>query len=138
MHTAEHILNQTMVRIFGCGRCFSAHIEEKKSKCDYYFEKELSEDDVKEIEQKVNEVISSKVDITEEIIDKTEAEVKYNLKRLPKDDIDKIRIIKVGDYDACPCIGEHIKNTSEIGEFKIISSSFNDGILRIRYKLIQD
>jgi hypothetical protein len=31
MHTAEHILNQTVVRFLGCERCFSAHIEKKKS-----------------------------------------------------------------------------------------------------------
>lgn len=35
MHTAEHILNRTMQNMFGCGRCFSAHINPKKSKCDY-------------------------------------------------------------------------------------------------------
>ena len=35
MHTCEHILNQTMVRMFGCGRSMNAHIEKKKSKCDY-------------------------------------------------------------------------------------------------------
>jgi len=32
MHSAEHILNQTMDRIYQCGRCFNAHIEQKKSK----------------------------------------------------------------------------------------------------------
>ena len=31
MHTTEHILNQTMIRLFGCGRAVSAHIERKKS-----------------------------------------------------------------------------------------------------------
>lgn len=35
MHTAEHLLNQTMVRLFNKGRAFSSHIEKKKSKCDY-------------------------------------------------------------------------------------------------------
>ena len=35
MHTAEHILNGTMVRMFGCTRSRNAHIERKKSKCDY-------------------------------------------------------------------------------------------------------
>jgi len=35
MHTAEHILNATMVRMFGCPRSRNAHIERKKSKCDY-------------------------------------------------------------------------------------------------------
>jgi len=46
MHTAEHILNQTMVRMFGCGRSFSSHIEKKKSKCDYRFERALSEEEL--------------------------------------------------------------------------------------------
>ena len=35
MHTAEHILNRTMVEMFGCPRSRNAHIERKKSKCDY-------------------------------------------------------------------------------------------------------
>lgn len=35
MHSAEHILNATMVKIFGCPRSRNAHIERKKSKCDY-------------------------------------------------------------------------------------------------------
>ena len=35
MHSVEHILNQTMVRMFGCERSRNAHIERKKSKCDY-------------------------------------------------------------------------------------------------------
>jgi hypothetical protein len=39
MPSAEHILNQTMDRMFGCGRCFAAHIERQKSKCDYHFER---------------------------------------------------------------------------------------------------
>ena len=39
MHSAEHVLNQTMVRMFGTGRAFSAHIEARKSKCDYRFVK---------------------------------------------------------------------------------------------------
>ncbi len=42
MHTAEHILNQTMVRMFGCGRSFNSHIERKKSKCDYRVGREIS------------------------------------------------------------------------------------------------
>ena len=35
MHTAEHILNGTMVKMFGCRRAQNAHIERRKSKCDY-------------------------------------------------------------------------------------------------------
>ncbi|MBK7103766.1 MAG: hypothetical protein IPH62_00575 [Ignavibacteriae bacterium] len=135
MHTAEHILNQTMVRMFNKGRSFSAHLERKKSKCDYHFDRNLSDIEITEIEEKVNNIIKMDLDITEEIIDFAEAEQKYNLQKLPNDVTEKVRIIKVGDYDACPCIGQHVSNTSEIGRFKIISTSFENDILRLRFKL---
>lgn len=138
MHTAEHILNQTMVRKFNKGRSFSAHIEKKKSKCDYHFDRNLKEDEVIEIESKVNEVISKDHPIIEEYYNRSEVEEKFNLGKLPDDAGENIRIIKVGDYDACPCIGEHVSRTSEIGNFKIISTSFDNGVLRIRFKVLQD
>jgi len=136
MHSAEHILNQTMVRMFNCGRSFSNHIEKKKSKCDYHFERNLTGTEVKEIERRVNEVIQNNLNVVEEFIPKDDAEEKYNLAKLPDEVGDTIRIIKIGDYDACPCSGLHISHTKEIGRFKIISSSFNDGKLRIRFKLL--
>lgn len=136
MHSAEHILNQTMVRKFNRGRSFSAHIEKKKSKCDYHFDRNLTELEVGEIELKVNEVISQDHPIIEEFYHKSEVEEKFNLEKLPDDAGESVRIIRVGDYDACPCIGEHVSRTGEIGTFKIISTSFDDGVLRIRFKVI--
>ena len=57
MHTAEHILNQTVVRFLGCERCFSAHIEKKKSKCDYRVGHAPHPDQIRAIESQVNRVI---------------------------------------------------------------------------------
>ena len=57
MHTAEHILNQTMVRLFRCGRAVSAHIERKKSKCDYLLEQKPTAEQIQENENKVNDII---------------------------------------------------------------------------------
>ncbi len=135
MHTAEHILNQTMVRKYNCGRAFSSHIENKKSKCDYRISRALSAEDISEIENAVNSIIESNVDVTEEFVTKLEAAQFLDLSKLPADAPDSIRVIRVGDYDACACIGPHVKNTSEIGKFKIISSDFNEGVVRIRFKL---
>lgn len=134
MHSAEHILNQTMVRMFQCGRSFSAHIEKKKSKCDYRFTRNLTEDETKTIEAKVNEIINLDLPVTEEFLSREEAQRDFNLERLPEDAGDKVRIVRIGDYDACPCIGPHVSRTNEIGGFKIISTDFNDGILRVRFK----
>src|SRR3989337_3976988 len=135
MHSAEHILNQTMVRMFNKGRSFSAHIEKKKSKCDYHFDRKLTQAELTEIESKVNEIIILNLPVIENFLPREEALKSFSLDKLPDQVGDSIRIIKIGDYDACPCIGKHVASTKEIGGFKIISSSFDDGVLRLRFKL---
>jgi len=136
MHTAEHILNQTMIRLFGTKRCFSAHIEKKKSKCDYHFGRDLTTEEIKNLEDKVNEVIAQDLPIKEKYINYEIATKQFDLTRLPEGASEDLRIIEIGDYDSVPCIGPHVKSTKELGQFKIISSDFNDGVLRIRYKLM--
>lgn len=137
MHSAEHILNRTMDRMFGCGRSFSAHIEKKKSKCDYHYCRNLSDGEIKEIENRVNDVINADLSVTEEYISREETKRYYNIDRLPSDTGDNIRIVKIGDYDACPCIGPHISSTRMIGNFRITSKNFENGVLRIRFKLLK-
>jgi len=135
MHSAEHILNQTMVRMFNKGRSFSAHIEKKKSKCDYHFDRELTQAELTEIESKVNEIINLNLPVIENFLPRGEALKSFSLDKLPDQAGDNIRIIRIGDYDSCPCIGKHVTSTKEIGGFKIISSGFENGVLRIRFKL---
>jgi len=133
MHTAEHLLNQTMVRTFGTDRCFSAHIEKKKSKCDYHFNRFLTADEILELENKINNIIQADLPITFEMMPAEQAKKLFN-SRAPGGEAD-VKIVKIGDYDAIPCIGEHVASTKQVGQFKIISSDLNDGVLRIRYKL---
>lgn len=135
MHTVEHILNQTMVRMFGCPRSKNAHIERKKSKCDYELNEEPSAATIEEIERKVNEVINQQLPVTIEFMPREEAEKIVDLSKLPKDASETLRIVRIGDYDACACIGAHVSNTSEIDKFKIISTDYTEGKLRIRFKL---
>ena len=137
MHTAEHILNQTMLQMFTKERSFSSHLEKKKSKLDYHFHRNLTEEEILAVEKQVNSIIQKNLEVTESFFNIEEAKKKFNLTKLPDDAETTIRIIKVGDYDTCPCIGEHVKNTNEIGEFKIVSTSYTDGVLRIRFKLIK-
>ena len=136
MHTTEHIINQTMIRLFGCGRSISAHIERKKSKLDYRLAACPTEEEIKKLEEAVNEVIARQLPITTEFITQEEAQGRFDLERLPDGASETVRVVKVGDYDECLCIGQHVKNTSEIGTFKIISYDYKDGIFRMRFKLI--
>lgn len=135
MHTAEHILNQTMVRVFGCARSKTNHIEKNKSKCDYFLPTAPSKEQMHEVEQLVNEVISSRVSVRAEVLTRAEAEKRVDLSSLPPEAGDQVRLVYVGAYDVCPCIGKHVENTAEIGRFKIISYDYADGRLRIRFKL---
>lgn len=135
MHTAEHILNQTMVRMFGCNRSKNAHIERKKSKCDYQLPSEPTAEQIAAIEEQVNRIIASNLPVTTEYttIDKLPPEVETE--KLPDDVSETIRLVRIGDYDICACVGLHVSNTSEIGVFKIISYTWENGTLRLRFKL---
>ncbi len=136
MHSAEHILNQAMVRLMDCDRCFSAHINRKKSKCDYYFDRPLSNHEVQKIEGEVNRVIQKDYPVVIEQMSKAAAEKEFNLARVPeKEGLSEYRIVRMGSYDACPCIGLHVVSTGEIGAFAITSTGYENNVLRIRFKL---
>ena len=137
MHTAEHILNQTMVRMFGCPRSKNAHIERKKSKCDYELPEEPTAEIMAEVERRVNEVIDGHLPVTIEFVPKAEAKKIVDLSKLPEDASDTLRIVRIGDYDVCACIGAHVNNTSEIGHFKMLTYDYTDGRLRLRFKLTE-
>ena len=138
MHTAEHILNATMVRMFGCPRSRNAHIERKKSKCDYELAASPTDEQIAAIEAAVNEVIARNLDITIDYVPRAEAASIVDLSKLPEDVSETLRIVRVGDYDACACAGAHVKNTSEIGTFKILSHDFENGRWRVRWKVVAE
>ena len=138
MHTAEHILNQTMVRMFRRGRSFSSHIEKRKSKCDYHFDRNLAPEEVAEIERRVSEVIAADMPVTEEMMPREDAARIFDLARLPETAGDQLRIVRVGYYDACPCGGQHAGSSGEIGSFSIVSTTYENGVLRIRFRIGSD
>ncbi len=138
MHTAEHILNQTMVRLFGCLRSKNAHIERKKSKCDYILAQAPTAEQVAEIEARVNEVIAADLPVTVSFVSHEEAAKIVDMSKLPEDVSQTLRIVRIGDYDACACVGAHVEHTAEIGRFSILSSDWEEGRWRVRFKLIDE
>ena len=136
-HSCEHLLNATMVKMFGCPRSRTAHIERKKSKCDYILDAEPTEDHIIQIEAQVNEEISRNHEVTIEFMPRSQAASIVDLSKLPEDASETLRIVRIGDYDACACIGAHVKNTREIGSFRIISHTYADGVWRLRWKVVQ-
>ena len=134
-HTAEHLLNQTMVRMFGCERSKNAHIERKKSKINYNLADCPTLEQIVEIEHKMNELIDMDLPVTYEFVTRDNIPEGVKLDKLPEDASETLRLVSIGDYDICACIGQHVESTKEIGTFRITSTSYNEGSFRIVFKV---
>ncbi len=73
--------------------------------------------------------------VTEEFMPLDAARASFDTSRLPEGIDGPVRIVAIGDYDRCPCIGPHVSSTGAIGAFRITSTGQQDGVLRIRFKL---
>ena len=137
-HTAEHLLNQVMIRMFGCERSRNAHIERKKSKINYHLDHKPSRQEEKAIGDKMNELIEEDLPVTYEDVDRNHVPEGVNLDRLPEDASQTIRLVRIGDFDVCPCIGKHVRSTSQIGRFEILGTNWDEQThtFRIRFKVI--
>ncbi len=137
-HTAEHLLNQLMVRMFGCERSRNAHIERKKSKISYILDTKPDRKVEREIERQMNELIDADLPVTFEYVDRYSLPDDIDADRLPDDVSDTIRIVRIGDYDVCPCIGKHVRSTSQIGRFELLGTNWDEDThsFRIRYKVV--
>ena len=137
-HTAEHLLNQTMVRMFGCERSSNAHVERKKSKITYVLERKPDRKQEREIERVMNELIAADLPVTYEFVDRDNLPESIDPSRLPEDASQTIRLVRIGDYDVCPCIGKHVRSTSQIGRFELLGTNWDEHqhTFRVRFKVI--
>ena len=138
-HTAEHLLNQTMIRLFGCGRSFNAHVERKKSKMSFRLERKPTRQEEKEIERRMNELIEEDLPVTFEFVSRDELPEGISLEKLPDDASDTLRLVRIGDYDVCPCIGRHVRSTGQIGRFELLGTNWDEmeHSFRVRFKIVQ-
>ena len=149
-HTAEHLLNQLMGRMFGCERSANAHIERKKSKISFLLDQKPDRKAERDIERQMNELIAEDLPVTYEFVTRAELEgmvfdaeegspdSRISLDRLPDGAGETIRLVRIGDYDVCPCIGKHVRSTAQIGRFEMLGTNWDEPkrSFRIRFKLI--
>lgn len=137
-HTAEHLLNQLMVRMFGTERSRNAHIERKKSKMTFVLQQKPSRKEEKAITDEMNRLIDEDLPVTYELVERNNLPENVTLERLPEDASEKIRLVRIGNYDVCPCIGKHVRSTKQIGKFELLGTNWNEHSksFRIRFKVI--
>ena len=136
-HTAEHLLNQTMIRLFGCERSYNAHIERKKSKMSFHLDHKPSRQEEREIEREMQRLIEEDLPVTFEFVTRDEMPEGVMLDRLPDSASETIRLVRIGDYDVCPCIGKHVRSTAQIGQFEMLGTNWDEHerSFRVRFKI---
>ncbi len=132
-HTATHILHKVLKEVLG------DHVEQAGSnvtkdrlRFDFNHFEPMTSKEIKLVEQKVNEIILKSMSIS--IVEKNIEDAKKMgaMSLFGEKYSDVVRVVSVGDYSIELCGGTHLKNSSSIGTFKIISESgISSGIRRI-------
>lgn len=137
-HTAEHLLNQVMIRMFGTKRSSNAHIERKKSKMTFILDHKADRKEEKAIEAEMNRLITEDLPVTYEMVDRNNIPDGVSVDKLPEDASEMLRLVRIGDFDVCLCIGKHVRSTAQIGRFEMLGTNWDEEkhAFRVRFKVI--
>lgn len=137
-HTAEHLLNQVMIRMFGTERSRNAHIERKKSKMTFILDHKPDRKEEKAIEAEMNRLITEDLPVTYEMVDRNNIPDGVSVDKLPEDASEMLRLVRIGDFDVCLCIGKHVRSTAQIGRFEMLGTNWDEEkhAFRVRFKVI--
>lgn len=137
-HTAEHLLNQVMIRMFGTERSRNAHIERKKSKMTFILDHKPDRKEEKAIEAEMNRLITEDLPVTYEMVDRNNIPNGVSVDKLPEDASEMLRLVRIGDFDVCLCIGKHVRSTAQVGRFEMLGTNWDEEkhAFRVRFKVI--
>lgn len=146
LHTATHLLQAALRKILGESvRQVGSDITAERARFDFTFERKLTDDELKKVEDTVNFAIKQKYDVQKNEMPYEDA-IKLGAlhvfsarggEKYPP----KVNVYSVGNFDADTpeifsrelCGGPHVKNASEIGHFKILKQEpLGSGLRRIR------
>jgi Ser-tRNA(Ala) deacylase AlaX len=113
-------------------------VERKKSKMSFRLDHKPSRQEEKEIARRMNELIEANLPVTFEFVSRDNLPEGVSLERLPANVDDIIRLVRIGDYDICPCIGKHVRSTSQIGRFEMLGTNWDEKehVFRVRFKIV--
>jgi len=134
MHTATHLLNEALRRVIDPRiKQRGSNITPERLRFDFSFDRKLTSEEIQAVEDEVNRVIQSGLEVTREEMSKDEAmqlgaQMEFGAK-YP----DRVSVYFIGDYSKEFCGGPHVRNTNEMGRFKIIKEeSSAAGVRRIK------
>lgn len=132
-HTAAHILQQALINVLGAHVHQAGQlVDSEKLRFDFSHSKALSAVEIAQIEAEVNELILSCVEVRTKLMALDEAK-KAGAKALFDEKYSQeVRVVEIGSFSKELCGGTHVKNSGELGLFKIVSeTSVGTGVRRI-------
>lgn len=136
-HTATHMLLGAARRVLG-DHVWQAGAEKtpRRGRLDITHYKPVTAKEVKQIEEMVNSLIIEGREVRTQFLPKYEAEKKYGFRLYEGGVILKpvIRVVEIDGWDAEACFGTHVRNTRDVGAFKVVSvDRIADGVVRFEY-----
>ena len=104
----------------------------------FHLDRKPGRKDEQEIERRMNQLIADDLPVTFEFVTRDNLPDGISQERLPADVSDTIRLVRIGDYDVCPCIGKHVRSTSQIGRFELLGTNWDERerSFRVRFKIV--
>ena len=137
LHTATHLLNEALRKIIDKNiKQKGSNITPERLRFDFNFERKLTPEEIKKVEDEVNNQIKKGLNVERSEMNVDEAK-KLGAQALFTEKYgDRVSVYKIGNYSLEVCTGPHVKNTSELGEFKIIKEeAVSAGVRRIKATL---
>lgn len=134
LHTATHLLQAALRQVLGDEvEQKGSNINSERLRFDFSFDRKMTSDEIKRVEEIVNEAISKNIAIIKHSMTYDEA-VKYGAIGFFKEKYDKnVYVYEIPNYSKEICGGPHAQNTGELGSFKIIKEqSCSNGVRRIK------
>jgi len=132
-HSATHLLHEALKRVLGSHvKQAGSLVSPNRLRFDFSHFKPLSSDEIENIEQLVNEQIMRAMSVSTDIMNLEDAKKSGVIALFDEKYSHTVRVVKMGDFSAELCGGTHIKNTGQIGPFKIKSETgISSGVRRI-------
>jgi len=132
-HTATHILQAALKEVIGSHiNQAGSYVDDNRLRFDFTHFEKITNEQLKAVEQKVNDVIFKGIDVEIANMSKEEALASGAMALFDEKYGDTVRVVSVGNYSKELCGGCHVTNSSNIGLFKIeTEESVGSGIRRI-------